>query len=195
MMRRTLRKYLAHILNSIADLLPPDPLSNRLRPFLLRPLGLRCHYSSAISSGTYINPGDLSVAERCFINQGCFFDLTAPITIADNVVVGMQTLFVTAHHEIGGPQRRCGAVKGKPIVVEAGAWIGARATILGGVTIGTGAVVAAGSIVIHDVPPHALVAGVPAKLVRSLNVNTTDAVNDEQQTPSSQSLTALDRDG
>jgi acetyltransferase-like isoleucine patch superfamily enzyme len=184
MVRRTLRKYLAHIINIIAGALPPDPISNRLRPFLLRPLGLRCHYTSAISSGTYVNPGTLSVAERCFINQGCFFDLTAPIAIADNVVIGMQASFVTAHHEIGGPQRRCGAVKGKPIVVEAGAWIGARATILGGVTIGTGAVVAAGSVVVHDVPPHALVAGVPAKLVRSLDVDTTDAFAAQPHAPS-----------
>jgi len=87
MLARILRKSLAHFLNWVAGLLPPDPVSNRLRPLILRPLGLKCHRSSSISSGGYVNAGALSIARRCFINQNCFFDLTAPITIKDDVVV------------------------------------------------------------------------------------------------------------
>ena len=54
----------------------------------------------------------------------------------------------------------------KPIVICDYAWIGMRATILGGVTIGEGAVVMAGAVITHDVPPYAVVGGVPAKVIR-----------------------------
>lgn len=54
-----------------------------------------------------------------------------------------------------------------PVVIGDGVWIGARATILKGVTIGDGAVVAAGAVVTRDVPAHSLVAGVPARVVRA----------------------------
>jgi maltose O-acetyltransferase len=58
----------------------------------------------------------------------------------------------------------------RPIVIEDDVWIGARVTILGGVNIGTGAVIGAGSVVTKNVPPYAIVAGNPAKLIRYRNV-------------------------
>ena len=59
-------------------------------------------------------------------------------------------------------------VSSKDIVVEDGVWIGTRALICPGVTIGAGSVVAAGAVVIRSVPPNSLIAGVPAKVVRKL---------------------------
>lgn len=52
-----------------------------------------------------------------------------------------------------------------PVIIEGDNWIGANAIILKGVTVGRGAVVAAGSVVIHDVPPYSIVGGVPAKVI------------------------------
>jgi acetyltransferase-like isoleucine patch superfamily enzyme len=57
---------------------------------------------------------------------------------------------------------------GKPVIVEARAWIGNRSIVLKGVTIGHDSVVAAGSVVTQDVPPRTIVAGVPAKVIRSI---------------------------
>jgi acetyltransferase-like isoleucine patch superfamily enzyme len=66
------------------------------------------------------------------------------------------------------PERRGGERYSRPVVVEDGVWVGACATILPGVTLGRGSVVAAGALVARDVPPHTLVAGVPARPIKSL---------------------------
>ena len=60
-------------------------------------------------------------------------------------------------------------IGGAPIVIEDNVWIGANVAIMPGVTIGKHSVVAAGSVVTTDVPPDSVVAGVPAKVVRTLN--------------------------
>ena len=85
-----------------------------------------------------------------------------------NVNIGPFTKLISDSHELGGPSRRAGKFFADPIVVGDGAWIGASVTVLGGVTIGAGAVVAAGAVVTRDVPANALVAGVPAKVIKHL---------------------------
>ncbi|MEO0540566.1 MAG: acyltransferase [Cyanobacteria bacterium P01_A01_bin.105] len=125
---------------------------------------------TVLRGGGYLYGGGLKTGKRCQVNRGCYFDFTDPITFADDVVVGHGVTFVTAEHAMGGPERRAGrAVVGRPITVQAGVWIGANALILPGVTIHEGAVVAAGAVVTKDVPANALVAGVPARLVRQLD--------------------------
>jgi maltose O-acetyltransferase len=71
-------------------------------------------------------------------------------------------MILTAAHGVADPEFR---VIGEPVVIEDHVWIGSRAMILGGVTLGRGAVVAAGAIVTRDVPPLAIVAGIPARVV------------------------------
>ena len=75
---------------------------------------------------------------------------------------------ITTNHDPGLGWRRCGALSKAPIVVEDGSWIGACATILPGITIGRGSVVAAGAVVTTDVDPHTMVGGVPAKRIKAL---------------------------
>jgi maltose O-acetyltransferase len=77
-------------------------------------------------------------------------------------------MFLTLSHQIGGRDYRAGATTTRTITVESGVWIGARSVILPGVTLGAGSVVAAGSIVNKDVDADTLVAGVPARVVRTL---------------------------
>jgi acetyltransferase-like isoleucine patch superfamily enzyme len=91
----------------------------------------------------------------------------APIDIADEVMIANKTNLVTGGHPVPPDQRR-DYLTAAPIAIETNVWIGTAATILPGVTIGAGSVVAAGAVVTHDVLPATLVAGVPATVIREL---------------------------
>ncbi len=102
------------------------------------------------------------------IGRGCsiprtFFVAGAPITIGNCVTFGHEVALYTSDHDPDAPdfQRR-----DAPITIGDYAWIGSRAIILKGVTVGEGAVVAAGSVVTSDVAPYTIVAGNPARLIR-----------------------------
>jgi acetyltransferase-like isoleucine patch superfamily enzyme len=117
--------------------------------------------------GTYSFAGKLSIGDQCHIGPGVTLDLTAPIRIADRATIALNATILT-HTDAGyspladGPLRTQAAA----VHIEQGAYIGCGATILMGVTIGACAVIAAGAVVTHDVPPHAVVAGIPARAMR-----------------------------
>jgi len=113
----------------------------------------------------------LSVGHHCLFNVECFFDLSGPITIGNNVVLGPQVALITGAHAIGPASHRLGDLDPQPIAIGDGSWLGARCTVLPGVTIGPGVVVAAGAVVTKDVQPNVVVAGVPAKVIRYLDGN------------------------
>ncbi len=117
----------------------------------------------------------LTVGEGTTINSPCLIDLNASVTIGRRVGMGHHTVIVTSAHDIGGPKERRGPIRPAPVKIGDGVWIGARSTILSGVTIGNGAVIAAGALVTRDVPSHTVVAGLPAKVVRELDPNETGA--------------------
>jgi maltose O-acetyltransferase len=92
----------------------------------------------------------------------------APISIGDDCSIGMEVLLCTSTHELGPSSCRAGDLAGKPIVISNGCWIGARSIILPGVTIGSGSIIGAGSVVTKDCGPNGLYCGSPAQLVRKL---------------------------
>jgi len=156
----------------LASLLPPF-VGGRVRVVLLRAAGFSIGHGTVMWGMPIITGrGDLQsllrVGSLCRFNIGCLLDLNAPVVIGDAVGFGQGVMFLTTTHEIAGAARRSGRRLPGPITVGDGAWIGARVTILPGVTIGNGAVVAAGAVVTRDVAPNTLVAGVPARLVREL---------------------------
>src|SRR3954469_14425799 len=91
----------------------------------------------------------LDLAERVFINQNCTFLDYAGIRLGERVMVGPQVTCITAGHPVDVDERRL-YLTGAPIDVGDNVWIGARATILPGVTIGADAVIAAGAVVVDD---------------------------------------------
>ena len=106
------------------------------------------------------------VGRRVFINAGCQFQDQGGIWIGDDVLVGPQTIIATLNHESDPADRA--SMWPKPVHIGDKVWIGARATILPGVTIGEGAIVGAGAVVTKNVPPRAVVAGVPAKVLKTV---------------------------
>jgi acetyltransferase-like isoleucine patch superfamily enzyme len=103
------------------------------------------------------------------LNFNCLFDLAEQITIGDGVSFGQEVALITGTHEIGAITKRAGTLSPKPICIENGVWLGARSVVLPGVTVGEGAIVAAGAVVVQDVLPNTIVGGVPARIIRELD--------------------------
>jgi maltose O-acetyltransferase len=110
----------------------------------------------------------LTIGRRCMINSPCFFDLNDEILLGDDVNLAHHVVLVTSSHLVGWPDRRAGLLKTAPIRIEDGAWLGANVTVLPGVTIGKGSIVAAGSVVTASVGPNQLVGGIPARPIKPL---------------------------
>jgi acetyltransferase-like isoleucine patch superfamily enzyme len=110
---------------------------------------------------------NIDVGRAVFIGYDCAFTGHAPIEIADEVMIAHKVNLITAGHPVE-PHRRRACITAEPITIDQNVWIGAAATVLPGVRVGAGSVVAAGAVVTRDVPPATLVAGVPATVVRDL---------------------------
>jgi acetyltransferase-like isoleucine patch superfamily enzyme len=111
---------------------------------------------------------EIRVGRKVIINQCCTIYDMGGVDIADLVMIGPNVNIITAGHPLAPSQRRA-YVEVKPIVIEKNVWIATAATILGGVTIGENSVVGAGAVVTKDVPPNSFAAGVPARVIRSLD--------------------------
>ncbi|MPV61454.1 transferase [Burkholderia sp. HI2761] len=109
----------------------------------------------------------MKLGRNVFVNQNCTFYDLGGLEIGDDVMIGPNVSLITSGHPVE-PSRRRDCVVAKPIVIERNVWIGAGATIIGGVTIGENAVVAAAAVVTRDVPANALVGGNPARIIRSI---------------------------
>jgi len=113
------------------------------------------------------NGTEIRVGRNVFINQNCTIYDLAEVIIGDDVMIGPNVSLITSSHPVEPSQRRSGVIA-RPIVIGNNVWIAAGATVIGGVTIGDHAVVAAGSVVTKDVPADTLVGGNPARVIRSI---------------------------
>lgn len=115
---------------------------------------------------------NIRLGRDVFINAGCKFQDQGGIYLGDRVLVGQNVVLATLNHGME-PSRR-GDLHPAPIRIGNGVWIGANATVLPGVTIGDGAVVAAGAVVTRDVPPLTVVGGVPARVIKKIEPEAED---------------------
>lgn len=132
--------------------------------------GINMGAGSSIWMGAQFTGGainQIQMGEGCSVAYESFWVAGAPIILKNNVVTGHRVEFYTSDHD---PDDPAFARRDAPIVIEDYAWIGSRAIILKGVTVGRGAVIAAGAVVTEDVPPFAIVGGNPAKFIRMRGV-------------------------
>ena len=109
------------------------------------------------------SPYRISIGDHTHINKGVLLDgRGGSLTIGDNVDIAQEVNIWTMQHDYNDPKYKS---IGKPVCIEDYVWIASRATILPGVTIGRGAVVASCAVVTKNVPPLSVVAGVPAKVI------------------------------
>lgn len=165
-------------------------LFSRFRGFVLRVRGGDIGRKNSIGRNCqFLNPRNISLGSRVTLENNVFIKIVSPtakFAVGDFVFIGMGVefdilqevkigshvllapgVFITDHNHqtvasLRIDQQECIA---KPVVIENDVWVGAKAIILPGVTIGRGAVVGAGSVVVNDVEEMTIVAGVPAKLI------------------------------
>jgi putative colanic acid biosynthesis acetyltransferase WcaF len=136
------------------------PVSGPKR-LLLRLFGAKIGQGVVIKPQVWIKyPWRLVVGNHCWIGQGVWIDNLADVRLGDHVCISQQVYICTGSHDY---RRRTFDLIVRPVEVQSGAWLGARALVLGGVTVGANAVVAAGSVVTTNVSPAAIVAGQPAR--------------------------------
>lgn len=120
---------------------------------------------------------NIHVGKECFVNyNGVFLDVS-PITLGDGVWIGANVTLATPNHPLLAEERLNAEYPdgyhdleySEPITIKDGCWICSSATICGGVTIGENSVIAAGAVVTRDVPPNSIVAGVPARVIRTID--------------------------
>lgn len=109
---------------------------------------------------------NIHVGSRTFFNSGCKFQDQGGIYIGDDVLIGHNVVIATLNH-LPEPDKR-NWLKPKAVRIGNKAWIGSNSTILPGVTIGEGAIVGAGSVVTRDVPANTVVAGNPARPLKTI---------------------------
>jgi len=117
--------------------------------------------------------GTLSIGDRTFINSGVSICAQQSVTIGTNCAIGNLSLIMDTDFHTPGDHTRW--PEARPVILEDDVWLGARVTVLKGVTIGRGAVVAAGAVVTKDVAPRTVVGGVPAKFIRHINEHSSDS--------------------
>lgn len=145
------------------------------RKLFLQVLGAKIGKSSVIMNAKFFNwhhtgPGGLSIGNECYIGDESLIDLYDRVTLEDQVTLA-QKVTVLTHLNVGyqdHPLQKFFPKSSKPVIFKNGCVIGANSTVLPGVAIGSQSFVAAGSVVIRNVPANSLVAGVPAKLIRKL---------------------------
>ena len=133
-----------------------------------RVLGARLDPSATVHLGCYVwflGPGQiardgLEIGANTRINRDCCLDARARITIGANVSISPQVAILTGQHDVRSPDFTFVTA---PVRIDDNVFVGTRATIMPGVSIGRGAVVAAGAVVTRDVAPYTIVGGVPAR--------------------------------
>lgn len=147
--------------------LPPDPLSNAVKRQLLIWRGAKVGRKPKIFRNLWVDgyPG-LTIGDYVFINYGCMLQATGTIRIDDYVLLAPGVTILSANHHIDRDKlMRASGMVAKPVHIEAEVWLGARCVITPGVTVGRGAIVAAGAVVTKDVEPYTIVGGVPATVI------------------------------
>ncbi len=153
----------ALLVEQVFEWVPPFAAA-RVTTLALRAAGVRIGRASVFwgvprLAGTGNVCSRLSVGTYCGFNARTYFELDDEITICDHVAVGQDVMFLTRKYDSRDPERRGVSSGSAPIVVGAGCWLGARVTVLPGVTIGAGSVIGASVVVSKDVPVDTLLMG------------------------------------
>lgn len=139
-----------------------------LREIMGRLTGKKIDESFRLFPPFYTDFGkNITIGKDVFINSCCHFQDQGGIIVGDSCFIGHNVVLATINHDLSPKNNRKSHYA--PITIGNHVWIGSNVTVLAGVTIGDWAVVAAGAVVSKDVPPLAVVGGVPARTIKMIN--------------------------
>lgn len=139
----------------------------QLRSLFSQLIGKPVDDSFALFPPFYTDCGkNIHIGKRVFINMGCKFQDQGGIYIGDGTLIGHNVVLATLNHA-KSPSERSSMIPA-PIHIGKDVWIGSNATVLPGVTIGDGAIIAAGAVVTKNVPERTIVGGIPATVIRTI---------------------------
>ena len=141
-------------------------LARHTRLFYARKIADYCGKNVNIERNASFSP-ELHIGENSGIGIDC--EINGKVFIGDNVMMGPEVIIYTRNHRydrVDIPIQLQGYSKAEPVHIGDDVWIGRRAIILPGVTIGNGCVVGAGAVVTKDIPAYSVAVGVPARVVK-----------------------------
>jgi acetyltransferase-like isoleucine patch superfamily enzyme len=141
--------------------------SDQARSLLSKIIGQPVDQSVEVRLPFYTDYGRRIIfGKNVFVNSGVMFTDLGGIVIEDDVLIGPGASLISVNHP-QNPNNRHG-LELSPVYIHQNAWIGAKSVILPGVSVGKNAIVAAGAVVTHNVPDNTIVAGVPAKVIKTI---------------------------
>lgn len=162
-MKNFIYKFIQLVYNYFISYIP----SHNIRNLYLRFFRSKIGKGSRIDMGCYLRSfNKLSIGDHTHINHGTIIQAFAPIKIGNNVSISLDCKLIAGGHDANSPFFEADH---RPIIIEDYVWVGVGATILRGVKIGEGAIIAAGAVVTKDVPPYTIVGGIPAKYISKRN--------------------------
>ena len=141
--------------------------SRYVRNALVRGFADNVDKTANIERGADITSPHISLGARSGIGIDCW--VQGPLTIGSDVMMGPQCRIYTRNHanaDTTRPMLSQGFEPARHVTIEDDVWIGARVMIMPGTTVGRSSIIAAGAVVTKDVPPHSVVGGVPARVIR-----------------------------
>lgn len=168
---RIIRPFYIFVSDGLIKFLSPTPYNSRLKAWLLRLRGAKIGSNPVIDQAVRIrSPENFQLGDDVLISHGVLITTGGGVTIGHRVLIGYDAKLLSTNHiipeDINVPIRFSRNNK-LPITIADDVWIAANVIITAGVTIGRGAVIAAGAVVTKNVPEGAIMAGVPARLVRT----------------------------
>jgi acetyltransferase-like isoleucine patch superfamily enzyme len=112
--------------------------------------------------------GSLEIGARTLVNYGTSIAAHERVSIGERCLIGTHVIMIDNDFHRIEPERRFELPESRPITLEDNVWLGARVIVLAGVTIGADSCIGAGSVVVDDIPPRCIAAGVPARVLREL---------------------------